>query len=131
MSSVAILALSLAVAADPSIGSEQVRAAIQRSLPYIEQQGVWWIENKKCVTCHRVGNMLWSLNDAARYGFDVDREKLAEWMTWSIESTRAPDKEDVPDGAKNADGVSQLLLGCPPDALGAETRDILAGYLTA
>jgi hypothetical protein len=37
---------------------EEVRAAIQRSIPYIEEKGVWWIETKKCVSCHRVGTML-------------------------------------------------------------------------
>ncbi len=57
----------------------QAREAGQRSVPYLEKDGVAWIKERKCVTCHYVGFMVWSFRDARGRGFDIDKEKLAEW----------------------------------------------------
>ena len=34
--------------------SEEIRAAVQKSLPYIAERGQWWMDTKKCVSCHRI-----------------------------------------------------------------------------
>jgi hypothetical protein len=59
-----------------------VRETIEKSLPFIEEKGLYWIEKKKCVTCHRVSFLTWSLSSAARRGFDVDLAKVNEWIDW-------------------------------------------------
>ena len=61
-----------------------IRAAVQRSLPYIEKVGTQWIGERKCNSCHTVTFMIWSHNEAAARGLDVDRAKLAEWTNWSL-----------------------------------------------
>lgn len=112
MSSLATLALTLVLGATPDTEApsvEQVRATIQRGIPYIEEKGVWWITEKKCVTCHRTGNMVWSLGAARQRGFAVS-EKLDEWFNWSIEKSLAKNDQGNFDGALNKEGVAQLLL---------------------
>lgn len=102
-----ILSSARCVANEPSV--EQVRAGIEKSLPYIAERGAWWIEEKDCNSCHRVGNMLWSLTEAQRLGFEVD-EQLEEWSSWAVDSAQVKDKEGVLTAAKNKEGVAQLLL---------------------
>ena len=88
---------------------EEVRAAIQRSIPYIEEKGVWWIETKKCVSCHRVGTMLWSLSAAQQKGFRVS-DRLEEWLNWSLDTSLSKNDKGKIVGAGNKDGLVQLLL---------------------
>lgn len=78
----------------------QARAAAVKAIPYIEKEGTAWINDRKCLSCHFAGYMLWSFNDAAAHGFDIDRRKLDEQITWSLEQTKGADSE----------GLAQTLL---------------------
>ena len=60
------------------------RAAVQRSLPYIEKVSTTWMTEKKCNSCHVVTFHVWSHNLALARGFDVDKKKLAEWTQWAL-----------------------------------------------
>ena len=42
------------------------------------------MQERKCNSCHNVTFLVWSHNEAAARGFDVDRTKLAEWTKWSL-----------------------------------------------
>src|SRR5262245_25901921 len=86
---------SLVVAEEkPSADAEQpvgadapaadVRAAVERALPYLEKVGTAWMRGRKCNSCHVVTFLVWSHNAAAAHGLDVDRAKLAEWTRWSL-----------------------------------------------
>lgn len=96
--------------ADTSTSDAVVRKTIEKSLPFIEEKGLYWIEKKKCVSCHRVSFMTWSLSSAARRGFDVDLAKVNEWIEWSIEQDVPQPEGDKPAATKNADGLTQQLL---------------------
>jgi squalene-hopene cyclase-like protein len=99
---------------------EQVRESIVRSLPYLEAEGVSWIENKKCVTCHRVAFLTWSHAQASRKGFAVDLVKNRERVEWSVQSSlEKKEKASDIDGALNIDGLAQILLGHSTDPSGA------------
>lgn len=80
--------------------SDSVRRVVNRSLPYLQKRGEWWIKQKKCTSCHRVTFMIWSLIEADRRGFAVDRKKLDGWIDWSLKN---PDKN-------SPDTRAQLLL---------------------
>jgi hypothetical protein len=73
-----------ASATAPAATAADMRAAVQRSLPYIEKVGVAWMNERKCNSCHAVTFMVWSHNEAAAHGLDVDRVKLAQWTNWSL-----------------------------------------------
>jgi hypothetical protein len=105
-----LLALTLGAAptqATPTV--DEVRSAVQRSIPYIEGKGEWWIGEKKCVSCHRAGNMVWALGAAREKGFAVS-PRLNEWFGWSLEKSLAKNDQGGIDGAANREGVAQLLL---------------------
>jgi len=80
----------LAVFLVPSLASSQatevpapakLRQAVERSLPYLEREGVDWINDRNCMSCHVVPFMLWSHNEAKAIGVKVDAKKLDEWTT--------------------------------------------------
>ncbi len=107
-----------------------VRASIERALPYLESEGQWWIEEKKCVSCHHTTFLVWAKDLALEAGFPVDRKTLDEQRRWVWESFLTPvpqepeeaaatDDEtpaeaeavsDEVEGDRNVEGVSQLLV---------------------
>jgi squalene-hopene/tetraprenyl-beta-curcumene cyclase len=129
----AILGLSLATAAETSPRkTDAVKAAITKSLPYLETAGQDWIEKKKCITCHRITFMTWGYREALRHGFTVDAAKLQERLDWSVDSTIKPDPNLPPACVKNADGIGQLLFGhssAGVASLSAEQSTRLVGAL--
>lgn len=112
MSSISIIVLAATLSGVPEStqpAADGIRATIQRSIPYIQEKGVWWIETKKCVSCHRVGTMLWSLNAARQKGLRAS-DRLDEWLEWSLETSLSTNDKGKIVGAGNKDGVAQLLL---------------------
>src|SRR5207248_9391945 len=93
----------------PAPSSAAVRGTVERSLTFLEKQGVWWINEKKCTSCHRVGMLNWTFAAAEQRGLKIDREKLGKWLDWSFdESLQQKEKKVV--GAGNLEGLSQLVL---------------------
>jgi squalene-hopene/tetraprenyl-beta-curcumene cyclase len=105
-----------------------LRAAVQNSIPFLQEKGAWWIEKKDCVSCHRVTNMVWTLSAAKDRGFKVSDE-LDEWISWSIESSLSKNDEDKIVGLSNKEGVAQLLIGVG-DELDEDSYQRLAALLT-
>ena len=60
-----------------------VREAVSRSLPFLEKEGVAWMNDRGCMSCHHVPFLLWSHRAAQTHGLTVDAQKLAEWEEWS------------------------------------------------
>ena len=110
----------------------QVRTAIQASLPFLQREGVAWMNERKCMSCHTVTFMLWSFNLAKSRGIAIDDAKLAEWTQWSLEQSLAaraagPNKGGVNDGG-GLDTLSQLFLS---HATGAGNDDAtMSRFLT-
>jgi len=65
-----------------------VRTAVQRSLPFLEKEGVAWMTSKGCASCHQVPFLLWSHAEARASGIAVDDRKLAEWTEWTWQFSR-------------------------------------------
>src|SRR6476469_6082738 len=123
-----IVGCSLLLAADPLSADEQVRAAIERSLPFIEAEGQRWIDEKTCVTCHQVPFMVWSLNAAADRGIVHDRQRLADCSAWARDWKNLATKEDLEKDeehtlSRHHAPVTQLLLG-----RAAGDRSLAAGW---
>ncbi len=89
----------------------QARQAADRAIPYIEKDGMAWIKDRKCLSCHYAGYMLWSFHDARERGFNIDKDKLAGWTTWSLSQ-----KKD-----HGAEGAAQSLLARDRSDAGEET----------
>lgn len=71
-------------AVEPARGSDAaVREAVSRSLPFLEKEGVAWMNERGCMSCHHVPFLLWSHRAAQSHGVAVDDKKLAEWDEWT------------------------------------------------
>jgi len=89
-----------------------VRASVERSLAYLEKEGVDWIQKRACLSCHHVPFLLWSHREAAAKG--IVSGKLAEWTDWARkESMRQRNIVKLsPEGVEElqGDGVPSGLL---------------------
>lgn len=110
--SLSLLCVTVAADASPAqperktAGATEARQVIERSLPYLEKGGVSWIEERKCLTCHKVTFMVWGFQEAQRAGIAVEARKLDEWSAWSL----AHGKKDGKGVDGGLDTMVQLLL---------------------
>jgi hypothetical protein len=116
---VAVLLIAAApVAAEEKLPTPaDVRKAVEKSLPYLEEEGLAWMERRSatnptgCVSCHRVAFMVWSHDEARRRGFAVDADKVEKWTAWALERMTARGKE-----GGGLDTMSQMILARDPAA---------------
>lgn len=78
----------------------QARQAVELAIPYLEKDGVAWMNDRKCLTCHYVAFMVWSFRDASQHGFAVDKPKLSQWTDWSLNHALG----------QGVEGPAQMLL---------------------
>ena len=74
-----------------SLGGDAAAESIAKALPYLEKEGAWWIEKKKCVSCHHTSFLLWAKELAFAGGFSVDPailDKQREWAWTAIATSR-------------------------------------------
>ena len=95
-------------AGEPGIAA--VRRAVSRALPFLEQEGVAWMEGRVpvqegqgCVSCHHVPYAVWSHAEARRAGIHPGAG-MAELETRAVEFTSRRSKA-------RALNVAPLLLG--------------------
>lgn len=95
--------------------AEEALEIAKRSLPFIKEKGLAWIEDRQCASCHQVPSMLWSLNSAARAGLDPKRKETTEWTPWAADWrhwNQTGDKDGVDKvSAGNIDTMVFMLLG--------------------
>ncbi len=123
----------LAVATSAS--AEEASEIAKRSLPFLKEKGLAWIEDRQCASCHQIPAMLWSMNSAARAGLDPERKETTEWTPWAADwrrwnKTGDKDGEDKV-SAGNIDTMNFLLLGldAKPEAAPAWTSGFRAHIL--
>ncbi len=81
----AIPAVELAPAPHSAeVSPKEVRAAVERALPYLEKSSAGWRTERKCVTCHQVPFAIWALNDAKARGLAADAAKLDDLTAWAF-----------------------------------------------
>jgi hypothetical protein len=75
---------------DPAqVSDAAIREAVSRSLPFLEKEGVAWMKDRRCITCHHVPFLLWSHRAAQAHGLAVDVTKLAECDEWTRKDSLA------------------------------------------
>src|SRR5262249_16006397 len=83
-----VLASAAMAQGQDTMTTTPVRRAVERALPFLEKEGVTWMNQKGCISCHHVSFLLWSHNEARARGVAVDEKKLAEWTDWSWRVSR-------------------------------------------
>jgi squalene-hopene/tetraprenyl-beta-curcumene cyclase len=117
-----------------------VKVAVDRALPYLEEEGNWWIEKKKCTSCHHSTFLIWAKDLALEAGYEVDNaslKKQRDFVRDFLLSPIPPDPkkpEEIPDpdavrGDRNVEGVSQLLLSASAAFVPEETKASLVDII--
>jgi len=104
--------------------SQELRQAVEKSLPYIEKKGVDWIANRKCASCHHVPFMIWSHREALDRGFAVDPKELDDWTRWAVEFSLNAKTEEGRRNGGGLDTMAQLILARPPKAEDKPYREL-------
>ena len=66
-------------AAAPSPATpQQVHQSVERSLKYLQAESTSWLNTRKCPACHHVALPLWSMIEAERQGYSVNKKFVAE-----------------------------------------------------
>jgi hypothetical protein len=66
----------------------ELRTVITKGLGFLAKDGEAWMESKDCNGCHHLPEMLRSHREAKRRGFDIDRKKFDEWLTWADDHSK-------------------------------------------
>jgi hypothetical protein len=88
----------------------EVRAAIERGLPFLEKSSSAWRSERKCVTCHQVPFAVWALTEGKARGFTtVDARKVDDLTAWAFDwcATDAPKGEKT--GGHHLTSVFMIL----------------------
>jgi hypothetical protein len=83
-----VLALSPRCLADgagpfPAATTQQVRQAVERAINYTQTESASWLKSRKCAACHHAPLVVWSLGEAERQGYAIDKE----FVTRTLEET--------------------------------------------
>jgi hypothetical protein len=103
-------------------GAAAVPEVISKALPYLESKGGQWMQKRKCVSCHQITSMLWSLGAVEQSGIGFDGTKLATWRKWAVDQTTALDAD--PKRTPPVDNMVKLMLGNADRAQG----DLFAAF---
>lgn len=101
------------------------REAVAASLPFLKGAGESWIADKKCVSCHHTGMLIWSAREAQAKGFEVAVSDLADWSDWAFVHQRSDHEKGGKTGARNLEGLGQLMLGRAPEDDVADFRQLM------
>jgi hypothetical protein len=99
-------------AAVPVATRQQVQQAVERSIVYLRAESGQWLKQRKCAACHHAAMPLWSLSEAERQGYAIDKKFVAETTEATlgsrdkmIASKLVPGPKDPPDTRPLARGV--------------------------
>lgn len=99
------------------VPAEEIHAAIEKGLGFLEEAGKDWVEQRDCVSCHQIPSLVWSYNEAARRGIRVNEARRHHWQQWgtdwnnfmSPENREKNTRESTLDA--NTETLSFLILG--------------------
>jgi hypothetical protein len=127
---IAPLALSDEPVSIPQAKPQQVQQAVERAIGYTQKECVDWLNTRKCAACHHVPIVLWSMSEAERQGYAIDREfvkNTAESLLGSKDKLMAskifPNSADPPDPHPQGRGLN---MGLPFLAVAARSLPSLS-----
>ena len=117
-----------------------VKSAIESALPWLNEEGQWWIEDKECVSCHHSTFYVWANELADSHGYTVDGALLKqdrEWVVNQFIAAREPNPNVENDVVKvgevkgdgNVEGIAQFLLSPASRHLDEAGRSELLGII--
>lgn len=100
----------------PVATTDQVHQTVDRSIKYLQKESDSWLSTRKCAACHHAGMPFWALSEAAKQGYTIDTQYLAdkfESMLGSREKLMAsrifPNPDEPPDPRPQGRGLNMGL----------------------
>lgn len=119
------LALADEPASVASATPEQVQQTVERALGYIKAESAAWLGTRKCAACHHAPLVLWSLSEAERQGYAIDKTFLTDTIESLLGSKEKllssrifPNPADPPDPRPQGRGLN---MGLPFLAVAAQS----------
>jgi len=107
--------------------------AVRRGVDYVEMEGVAWIKERNCVSCHQIPAMLWTLGEAHKRGFYDHPKKLADWTEWSLHwqhwNTPKDKQTEATVAAGNIDTMTSLILSYPASLPAEKHKEQFVRYV--
>ncbi|MBX3414042.1 MAG: hypothetical protein KF708_15250 [Pirellulales bacterium] len=81
---------ALAHADEPAAATEQqIREAVQKAIGYEQAESASWMSTRGCASCHHLPMVLWSLNEAERQGYAIDKKYVTDMAETAFGSPQA------------------------------------------
>jgi hypothetical protein len=71
---------------NPPAPTQQVQQAIERAISYTQKESAAWLSTRRCAACHHLPLVLWSLGEAERQGYAIDKKFVTEQVEASLGS---------------------------------------------
>jgi hypothetical protein len=62
----------------PPAKLQQVQQTVERAIGYMQTESAAWLNTRKCAACHHVPMVLWSVNEAERQGYTIDKKFVTD-----------------------------------------------------
>src|SRR5437763_5214131 len=62
----------------PPATPQQVHETVDRAIGYLQTESAAWLNQRKCAACHHAAMAIWSLGEADRQGYAIDKKFLAD-----------------------------------------------------
>jgi hypothetical protein len=96
-------------ASSQPVAPQEVRRAVEKALPWIEKEGLAWLDQRKCMSCHHGPLLIRCHEEASRHGFNIDDAKLAAWHERERKFTLADKATLEKDGRGQMEAMNVLL----------------------
>jgi hypothetical protein len=101
----------------PRATTLQIHQTVERAVKYLQTESASWLRTRRCAACHHMPMPLWTLGEAERQGYAIDRKFLAD-TTESLLGSRDklisskifPNPADPPDPRPQGRGLN---MGSP------------------
>jgi Squalene-hopene cyclase C-terminal domain len=64
----------------------QIHHAVDRAIGYLQTESASWLKTRRCAACHHAGMPLWSLNEAGRMGYTIDKKFVGDALEGAVGS---------------------------------------------
>ncbi len=126
---ISVFLVGAGVSENDAFGIADIRKAIKKSLPYLEKDGIAWMEGRisiqngdACVSCHQVPFGIWSQSEARARGILREDSKPDDLAKQAVAFLNRPNKGNVM-------SWGPVILGLKQSEVDNDTSKILRNFL--
>jgi hypothetical protein len=68
----------------PAATPQQIQQTVERAIGYMQTESATWMKTRKCAACHHVPMVLWSLSEADRQGYAIDKKFVTDTIAATV-----------------------------------------------